>query len=442
MEVAQANYSKDIGAIVAGGDSLSFAVAYVTKSGLDQIKAGLERRLKDSVQLRLLIDLSAGNTDPTAVWDLLALRAKHPSLVLRAYLPDGNSILHSKLYLQSAAQKVRLVTGSANLSRPGLLASKEHGLLLAGAPSEPTISDAMAFFEGLWNSPQAKPIDNETARLYETYVGRKRSAEHRAGRKSQAAWRRLVDQLSNAITTGLVWPSVDAAYVLGAITARGELLPHDKRVEINLGFRADAYKDGMITVREVSFEAAQVLPTIPVTIAAKAKALLPAAAVTATGFDIAIDLSNDQSAFDRLMDLFGPALNCAEFRLPRHLARSDEAVITEFVRGFAVACALLTDSTSMPGDRLTGLPGQMVVWLRPKQHNAALFNELYQLIQRRLGITVYRHERQDRDPHLKIRCEDFQEIGFGIEWWDALVERGAAYNFALFPQLPLLPVAP
>ncbi|HWO73155.1 MAG TPA: hypothetical protein VNN21_06315, partial [Dehalococcoidia bacterium] len=80
--------------------------------------------------------------------------------------------------------------------------------------------------------------------------------------------------------------------------------------------------------------------------------------------------------------------------------------------------------------------------LRPKQSNSALFNELYHLIQRRLGITVYRHQRQDRDPHLKIRCEDFQEIGFGIDWWDELVEAGADYNFALFPQLPLTPIVP
>jgi hypothetical protein len=177
------------------------------------------------------------------------------------------------------------------------------------------------------------------------------------------------------------------------------------------------------------------LPTIPAELGRKIQALIPAAGVDVSGFDIVIDLSTDVHTMDKLMELFGPQTTCDDFRLPRGLAAAPEPVVTEFVRGFAVASGLLTDGTSMPGDRFTGLPGQMVVWLRPKQANQALFEELYQLIQRRLGITVYRHARQDRDPHLKIRCEDFQEIGFGIDWWDSLVDRGAQYNFDLFPQL-------
>jgi HKD family nuclease len=442
LEVEQVDYSTDISAIVVGGDSLSFAVAYVTKSGLDLIRAPLQMRLETGTEVRILIDLSVGNTDPTALWDLLALRGRYASLLLRAYLPQGDSVLHSKLYIQNGSHGVAFVTGSANLSGPALQTSKEHGLRVTGQATDKPIADATAFFEALWNSPQAKPIDNETARLYETYAGRKRSAEQRADRKSRAAWRRLVAQLSHAVVTGLVWPSVDAAYFLGAITARGRLFPDDKKVEINLGFSPSAYKNGQITVRGVSHKAVDVLPTIPATLSAKIKALLPAAVVNVTGFNIYIDLSGDQPAFDKLIEVFGPYLNCGEFRLPRQLATSDEAVVTEFVRGFAVACALLTDHTSMPGDRYTGLPGQMVVWLRPKQSNSALFNELYQLIQRRLGITVYRHVRQDRDPHLKILCEDFRDIGFGIDWWDELVEEGASYNFALFPQLPLTPVVP
>lgn len=433
MLVKQVDYSRDINTIIAGGESLSFAVAYITRSGLDLIRSSLEARLETGVQVRILIDISSGSTDPAAVWELLALSQKYPSLALRAYLPEGDSILHSKLYIQTAQHEVKFVTGSANLSGPALLASKEHGLLASGPPNDFLMSGATAFFEGLWNSNQAKPINEETALLYETYAGRKRSAQQRADRRVAAAWRRLVSQLSNAVVSGLVWPSVDAAYFLGAITARGRLFPEDKKVKINLGFRASAYKNGQITVRCVSHSAAEVLPTIPAALTAKIRALLPSASVTVNGFNVVVDLSGDRAAFDTLVDVFYPYLNCSEFHLPRQLATSDEAVVSEFVRGFAVASALLTDGTSMPGDRFTGLPGQMVVWLRPKQANQSLFNELYQLIQRRLGITVYRHVRQDRDPHLKIRCEDFQEIGFGIDWWDQLVQEGAAYNSALFP---------
>jgi hypothetical protein len=86
----------------------------------------------------------------------------------------------------------------------------------------------------------------------------------------------------------------------------------------------------------------------------------------------------------------------------------------------------------MPGSSVTGLPGQMVVWLRPKQDNLRLYDQLDAIITRQLHITVYHHRRGDRDPHLKLLCEEFQEIGFGIEWWDRLLMAGAEYNQALF----------
>ena len=41
---------------------------------------------------------------------------------------------------------------------------------------------------------------------------------------------------------------------------------------------------------------------------------------------------------------------------------------------------------------------------------------------------------RSRPPHVKLLCEEFREIGFGIDWWDRLLIAGAEYNEALFPQ--------
>ena len=147
---------------------------------------------------------------------------------------------------------------------------------------------------------------------------------------------------------------------------------------------------------------------------------------------ISIDLADDPETLDFIEELFVPDLSCKSFKIPRQVMSGDDGLVVEFVRGFAVASGLLTDSTSMPGNRMTGLPGQMTVWLRPKQGNRPLFDQLYEMITRRLGITVYRHWRDYKEPHLKLICEDFAEIGFGIDWWDQLVNSGAEYNQALF----------
>ena len=146
-----------------------------------------------------------------------------------------------------------------------------------------------------------------------------------------------------------------------------------------------------------------------------------------------IDFQDDPDTFQSIVGIFAPRTNCNTFHLPKDLSVANVSVVAEFIRGFAVASALLTDSTSMPGNASTGLPGQMVVWLRPKQNNPRLYDQVGNIIQLRLHITVYHHRRITRDPHLKLLCEEFQEIGFGIDWWDRLVSAGAEYNQALFP---------
>ena len=224
---------------------------------------------------------------------------------------------------------------------------------------------------------------------------------------------------------------------MGVIAARGELNLEESSIRIRLLFRASSYNDGRITVRNQSFEAATVLPSILDEITTQARRALPSSKIGISEQTVTIDFSDDQDAFEVIRQVFAPQTSCDSFRLPKGLVASAEPIVAAFARGFSVASALLTDHTSMPRNARTGLPGQMVVWLRPKQSNGRLFNEMYELLTRRLGLVVYKHERSNRDPHLKILCEDFEEkVGFGIDWWDTLVHEGSSYNFAQFPQIP------
>ena len=423
---------KDLGDLLTAPGDVSCAVAFITASGLAEVRDQLLQKLESGNQVRVLVDLQEGATDPSALWDLRAVSTEHsPRLQLRAYVPD-RGILHSKLYMNLDGANGIVLTGSANLSFAALHENVEHGIRLSGAASDTVIRDATAQFEELWTSDSAFDIDDEAVRLYETYCGRRRAALTRSQRRSKAAWNSLVSHFSQGPSNVFHWPSPAAAYILGAITARGYLDPPSNKITIRLRFDPRRYASGHITVRDLSFEAQAVLPTIPEALAESGRLLFPDGSVSVEGNKITIDLSAIPHVFDEIEGLFVPATNCDSFHLPRNLAGEDLGVVTEFVRGFSVACGLLTDQTSMPGNPRTGLPGQMVVWLRPKQSNPELFSQLHELIIRRLGLTAYRHQRISRDPHIKILCEDFAEIGFGIEWWDRLVRRGAEHNESLF----------
>lgn len=68
------------------------------------------------------------------------------------------------------------------------------------------------------------------------------------------------------------------------------------------------------------------------------------------------------------------------------------------------------------------------VWLRPATKNTVQFTQLVDLLASRMGIPVYTHQRTDRDVAVKVRCEAWVDIGFGVDWLDALVEEGARLN--------------
>ena len=435
--IRTADYAADIPWLLSSTGDVSIAVAYVSKGGLDIVKPQIEALLRDNQQVRFLIDLHSGNTDPSAVWSLVELQDSHEGMTVKTLLPDkdgGN--LHAKLYLSKTRDEVNSIVGSGNLTGAALSRNAEYGVVLKSPSDSRENAMLLGAFESLWNNSQARIVNREAARLYELYCGRLRTSWLRGERRSRGALRTLAEYLKSDAKQPFRWPSLEAAYLMGIIAARGELNTRDSSIKVRLLFRPASYNDGFITVRDRSFEASTVLPIIPSEIAAQVQRTLPDSTVEVSNQTIVIDLANDKDAFEVITTAFDPGLDCNNFMLPKGIMGADESIVASFVRGFSVASALLTEHTSMPRNARTGMPGQMVVWLRPKQKNQRLFHELYELLTRRLGVVVYKHERFDREPHLKILCENFEEkIGFGIGWWDELVHEGSSYNFAQFPQL-------
>jgi len=429
VDVRHAEFLRDLADSFRQCRRASLAVAFITRPGLEleDVATAVRTAVEADANLRILLDLSTGNTDPSAVWSLVGLANTHPTVQLRAVLPDGGRVLHSKFYLFDLGADLVLITGSANLSASALTANIEHGFTARGLRDEGIIAEAMRFFDTIWQSPASRPVDDKAARLYEEFCGRRRMLQTRAEKRSRASWRRLETHLRAARPLVLAWPSVEAAYIMGVICARGTFDDATRSIQIRLRFNRGSYPSGQVRVWNTAYPADEVIPTIPVHIADRVCSIIPAS-VTASGLAITIDLSGHKAMYDVLRNPFQPVSNPAQFRLPRGLARADEDVVTEFVRGFAVASGLVTDGTALPPNPLTGLPGIQTVWLRPQTGNKRLFDELHALIESRLGIPVDTHWREYREPHLKIRCQYFLEIGFGIDWWDALVAAGANYN--------------
>jgi transcription elongation GreA/GreB family factor len=91
-----------------------------------------------------------------------------------------------------------------------------------------------------------------------------------------------------------------------------------------------------------------------------------------------------------------------------------------FLRGFAQVCGLASSGTNLWG-------GYEQIWLRPDTDNKPLFYQLIEMLED-MGIEVYSNDRDERDISIKINCEDWESIGFGIAWIDKIVREGAKLN--------------
>src|SRR5262249_6613815 len=107
----------------------------------------------------------------------------------------------------------------------------------------------------------------------------------------------------------------------------------------------------------------------------------------------------------------------------RQVMRGSRAIKHSFLRGLGLACGLASAGTNLYG-------GKEQVWLRPATVNKPLFYQLADLVDS-LGCPVYWNNRNSRDVAIKINCEDWLAMGFGVAWLDAIVAEGARLNRGL-----------
>lgn len=228
------------------------------------------------------------------------------------------------------------------------------------------------------------------------------------------------------------WPDPEVAFLLGAMCARGAVIPESSTIKIGFRYGGKAYsyrgKTGYIGKGGVSYKAADVVPKVPASVARHIRAVLPELRVTVSQggpmhFEIHVDCQQDDAAMSDILRFLGPGHNYTTFTAPESMISGpDEKMRRPFLRGFAQVCGLVSAGTNLFG-------GVEQIWLRPDTDNKPLFYQIIEMIEL-MGVDVYTNDRDERDIAIKINCEDWQSIGVGVKWIDELVAEGAAINMA------------
>lgn len=430
--VRTVDYTKDIELALDRAKWLDMGVAFATASGFDF--GSIQQKLKQMVQtgrnVRIIVDLRLGNTDPEFLETITQWGQKKRNLKCRAYLSGGEGVFHPKLFLFGLDNdKALVISGSANFTGPAFSRNIEHGIIMEGTLIEPPIAEAKRQFDNWWNSQEAKPIDAEVIAHYRNFWRQRRGLESKAQRRTGALWQNVRNCLEATATPGFEWPSADAAFLLGVLTARGSIDRRRRKMGIAFRYGGQNYqhndKRGYIGKGTVSYKASRVVPLVPQFVKSRiARVISPGTIglrqIGKWTFNLEINCKRNPKLLSELRRFFNSASNYKEFPIPHQMSTASRSVREEFARGYALACGLVSSGTYDP-------TGKHQVWFRPATENPTQFDRMAEFLQS-LGLVTYTHRRATRDVEIKVMCEAWLDIGFGIEWLDHLVQEGARLN--------------
>lgn len=155
-----------------------FAVAFLKSAGLELLLPTIKEFIATGKRLTLVAGQHFALTEPKALYTLRGLFREHPAC--KVYLAKANSpttVFHPKLYLFRTTTGCYIASGSANLTKGGLLSNSESSLAVECQPQEKLWADAMLHFEQLISPANAAEATTLVIKQYETYFEQQKAVE-------------------------------------------------------------------------------------------------------------------------------------------------------------------------------------------------------------------------------------------------------------------------
>jgi len=175
--------------------SFKLAVAFLKKTGYDEIRKGLVSLLKKKRSAELVIGISNyGITDWEALENLLRLKYKYGNLRIKYYNNEG---FHPKVFIFELPGITRIILGSSNLTGGGVKNNVEANVLLQGMSSEEVVRNILEFFKNVFCT--AENLKPEIINKYKSTSRRSRQSKQRFGAESRIKKTPLVPMLNESV---------------------------------------------------------------------------------------------------------------------------------------------------------------------------------------------------------------------------------------------------
>lgn len=158
-------------------DEIFIATAFLKTSGLKLLLPAIKKYLKKNKPIHIVAGQNFGLTEPEALKILYELFQKNVNASL--YLDkasSSNSVFHPKLFMFKNGNNSVIISGSANITKGGLLSNQEVSLLNKMMTSDVNWRNATKYFKKITSLDKANPISLLVIKRYEQFYATQKKA--------------------------------------------------------------------------------------------------------------------------------------------------------------------------------------------------------------------------------------------------------------------------
>lgn len=157
-----------------------FAVAFLKSAGLTLLLPALQDFLASGKSITIVAGQHFALTEPKALHTLRELFRRYPKS--KIYLDKALSptkVFHPKLYLFQSEEGCCIISGSANLTKGGLISNSESSLAIKCRQQDKLWVDARQLFDRLTSLENAQEATMLIIKQYETYFEQQKASNQR-----------------------------------------------------------------------------------------------------------------------------------------------------------------------------------------------------------------------------------------------------------------------
>tara|TARA_R110002051_G_scaffold209984_1_gene275698 strand:- start:1650 stop:2861 length:1212 start_codon:yes stop_codon:yes gene_type:complete len=158
-------------------EDIWLATAFLKMSGLNLLIPAIKKHAKANKSIQVIVGQNFGLTEPEALRKLHNLFEERINANL--YLDKAESktnVFHPKLFLFKKNGKGTIISGSANMTKGGLVTNQEASLFCETKVESDEWKKAVTYFDSITNEDNASPVNLMLIKRYEKFYKDQRKA--------------------------------------------------------------------------------------------------------------------------------------------------------------------------------------------------------------------------------------------------------------------------